>query len=215
MSSLHAVRLPVDIEKGTQGGLGFYTTITASPPGGEQRNQQWEDERGSWDISYGIRKDVHLRAVRNFYFARRGKAFSFLFRDWGDYTATDTGIGVGNGVVDDIGFTGHRAGTADWQLVKTYPDNVNPFVRRIFQPDLSAPYHIYVNAVEKTVTQVANGVFRFLNADIPLVGEVITGTFTFDIAVRFDSDRLAQVLSTPDVYSISSIKLVGVMPPAY
>jgi hypothetical protein len=37
MSALHAVRLLTEIERGTQGGLQFYTTITASPTGAEQR----------------------------------------------------------------------------------------------------------------------------------------------------------------------------------
>jgi uncharacterized protein (TIGR02217 family) len=156
-----------------------------------------------------------LRAVRNFYFARRGKAYSFLFRDWGDYKATDTPIGTGDGTVDNVGFMGHRAGTSDWQLVKVYPDDINPFVRRIFQPDLTAPYHIYVDGVEKTVTQVGDGIFRFANADIPLTAQVITATFSFDVPVRFDSDQLAQVLSTPDVYSISAIRVIGVRPPNY
>lgn len=228
---LFQVRLPVTIERGSRGGPNFFTTAIVSPSGHSQRNQHWLDDLAEWDIGYGIARKSLIQPVVDHWFAMRGGAHSFLFRDWSDYAsgpfndllptrqATLNSVGtiiiVGDGVVDDVGFMGHRAGTRDWQLCKTYGAmNINPYFRPIYQPVLAGVV-FYVNDVVTAVTHQGNGLFRFANADIPLVDDVVTAQFEFDIPVRFTSDKLAQELSGVDLKNIPAINLIGVRPPNY
>lgn len=226
---LFQVRLPTTIERGSHGGPQFFTSTVASPSGHSQRNQNWQDDLPEWDISYGLARKELVQPVIDFWFEMRGGAHSFLFRDWSDYAsgplnnavptrqATLNSVGtmiiVGDGVVDDDPDMGHRTGTRDWQLCKSY-GTTNPYRRPIWQPVL-AGVQFFVNDVLTAVTHQGNGLFRFANADIPLVGDIVTAQFEYDNAVRFTSDKLAQELSGVDLKNIPAINLIGVRPPNY
>ena len=57
------VRLPEDIERGTMGGPMFKTTVITMASGKEQRNQDWEVVRGTYNVGYGIQKRSDIEAV--------------------------------------------------------------------------------------------------------------------------------------------------------
>lgn len=200
------VRLPTAIERGSQGGLGFYTNIVAASAGSEDRNQNWEDEKGEWDISYGVQRRGQLDDVRNHHFGRRGQAHSFPFRDWFDYQS---------GPANDLSPTfqlNATVATTTFQLVKTYADSVRVFQRRIFKPD-PATLIVYLDAVSKAYTIDAYGI---VTLTAPVVGTpVVTALFQFDVPVRYVSDRLDLNLVYVNTASMPSIKIQGVFPPAY
>ncbi len=50
----HEVRMPIDVERGAVGGPGFKTRVLPLESGFEQRNIDWSDTRGEWDLSYGL-----------------------------------------------------------------------------------------------------------------------------------------------------------------
>lgn len=218
--SYHDIRLPVDIERGSHGGPAFYTVGVVSPTGHSQRNQHWEDDLPKWNVGYGVQRASEFEAIYVHWLGRRGSAHSFPFRDHSDFrsgpvnTLVPTFQGNGDGVVDDVGFMGHIAGTADWQLIKTYGDSANPYYRQIFKP-IVADVIVYVDATPVTVTHLGDGVFRFANADIPLVGEEITAQFEFDNPVRYLTDDFPRTLNSFNAYSAPSIDIVGVRPPNY
>lgn len=229
--SLFQVRLPTTIERGSRGGSQFFTTTIVSPSGHSQRNAHWLDDLPEWDIGYGLARKELVQPVVDFWYSMRGAAHSFLFRDWSDYRSGPLNnlvptrqatldlngetIIVGDGVVDDDPTMGHRSGTRDWQLCKAYGDMaVNPYFRPIFQPVL-AGVQFFVDDVLAAVTHQGNGLFRFANADIPLVDQIVTATFEYDVPVRFTSDKLAQELSGVDLKNIPAINLIGVRPPNY
>lgn len=203
----HAAQLPMDIERGGQGGPNFFNTIINSPSGNEWRNQNWEYERPTWDISYGIRRTSQLEAVKIHYLGRRGTLFSFPFRDWDDYKSgpinTDAAVAIG---------TGDGAET-DFELVKPYGDSVNPYLRRIWKPDLVYGVLAYVNGVLTAHTDVDDGIVRFAVA--PANGLAITAAFRFNVPVRYGRDDLMQVLRYVNVKEMPEISLVGVRPPNY
>lgn len=216
----HNARLPWHIERGAKGGPQFFTAGIISPSGHSQRNQNWEDELAEWDISYGISRGAHIRAVIDHWFGRRGAAHSFPFRDWFDYKSGSqnnddyTDIGIGDGVVDDDPTPGHRTGTSDWQLVKTYYDNINPYQKPIYKPDVET-VEFTVNDVVTAVTSLGNGMFRFANANIPLLNDVIKAKYEYDIPCRYTSDKLAAELRYVNVASIPAINIIQVRPPNY
>jgi uncharacterized protein (TIGR02217 family) len=202
-------RLLDEIERGSEGGPNFYTTIIPSPSGNETRNQNWEDERATWDISYGIRKSTHLDAVKIHYYGRRAALHSFPFRDWDDYKSgpNNTDVQVFQALGD--------GSTLVYDLVKPYLDPIRPFYRRIYKPDLTYGVIIQVEGVTVPHTDLMHGQFELEPGDLPGDGDEITAAFRFDVPVRYGDDKLLQKLQYVNVKSLPSIKIVGVRPPNY
>ena len=53
---LESVRFPSDIAFNKPGGPGFNTDVVILESGFEQRNQFWDQERGMWNVGYGVRE---------------------------------------------------------------------------------------------------------------------------------------------------------------
>ena len=51
--AFHEVQFPTSISMGAVGGPRFSTTITTLSGGTEQRNINWKQSRGEWDVSCG------------------------------------------------------------------------------------------------------------------------------------------------------------------
>jgi uncharacterized protein (TIGR02217 family) len=105
--SFHEVQFPPRISRGATGGPGFKTTIVVTGGGYEQRNIDWQNARGRWEVGHNIKSPGDFGEVLAFFFARRGRAHGFRFKDWLDYRSTvnmqvealptDQAIGTGDG----------------------------------------------------------------------------------------------------------------------
>lgn len=193
------VRLPVDIEIDAEGGAGWQTTIVQLGNGGEQRNQDWEENRHSFDVGYGISSLADLRAVRDFHKGRRGRARAFRFKDWMDFELDAELIALGDTT------------ETDFQIIKTYSPNSNPYVRRITRP-ITSTVEVYLDGVLQTIatnyTLLAGGIVHFLVA--PGLGVEIRITCEFDIPMRFDIDAFRLRLEAFEAGTISGIMLIEV-----
>ena len=60
------IAFPGSVGRGATGGPGFSTQIVTLASGAEQRNVNWSQARGRWNISTGIRSraDMHRCAFR-------------------------------------------------------------------------------------------------------------------------------------------------------
>lgn len=197
------VRLPVGVESGAVGGPRFQTQVQVAISGQEQRIADWDQARGEWDISYGIRTIAELTDVIKLFRARSGRLEAFRFKDWSDYAVTGQVIGTGDGVEDT------------YRLFKSYTDTVNTHNRAISHP-ISGTVTIYVNGVAKmeTTHYVLNyetGFFIFTGGNIPTVGQSITADFEFDVPVRFDSDHLKVSMVQEDIGEIPPITITEVL----
>jgi uncharacterized protein (TIGR02217 family) len=192
------VRLPEDVEQGAHGGPQFQTSVVGLSGGTEQRVQNWEQTRAAWDIGYGIQDDDDFAVVEAFFYARRGKARGFRFKDWHDFICTAENIGTGNGTKRTFLFT------------KTYDDDVAPFVRRITRP-IQSTVKVYKDAVLQvsgyTLT-VAGGYIKFDVA--PANGVVITFDCEFDIPVRFDVDNFDLTLFWRKAGEIPAVPVIEI-----
>lgn len=131
-------RFPEKVDFGVAGGPEFFTSIVATAGGNEQRNINWEDARHRFNATHGLKSQTELDEIRDFFFARRGRAKGFRFRDWTDYCSDMPGI-VANipSALDDLPAAGvltaqrgRRSGDdadgvgdgveVDFQLVKRY-----------------------------------------------------------------------------------------------
>lgn len=194
------IRLPDDVEAGAHGGPEFMTTIVAIGNGTEQRNIDWASAKASWDIGYGIQDQVDYKGVRDFFYARRGKAVGFRFKDWSDYQATDELIALGDGA------------NLLFQLVKNYTSGSATYVRKITRP-VTGTLVVRVNGVVKTVAthyniNYATGLITFTGGNAPGNGLEVRVDYEFDIPVRFDVDKFDLRLEITIAGAVQALPIV-------
>lgn len=202
--AFHNVQLPVQVERGAQGGPSFKTTILELSSGYEKRNIDWQRVRGEWDLAYGIDTKEDHEEVLAFFYARQGKAHSFRFKDWGDFT-----------IGDDANDTPQEIATADgvgtqFQIVRRYADAGATFDREITRP-VDTTVRVFVNTVEQLSgwsVDVSTGVVTFTVA--PTLDDTIEVICEFDVPVRFDIDHLDIRSFTSDAISFPSVPIVEV-----
>jgi len=184
MASFHEVQFPTDISYRSAGGPEFSTEVIELGSGFEKRNQNWTYPRERWNVAYGVKEQDDLVSLIEFFYARRGRAIGFRFKNHDDYTATTVELGTGDGVTDDF------------QLVKIYTSGGETFTRKITKP-VSGETTIYVDSVEQSSEVSIDTTTGLVTFDSPPTsGEVITATFEFDIPVRFDTDYLPMNLES-------------------
>ena len=114
MAEFHEVLFPPHISYGSSGGPRFKTTIFTADSGHEQRNIDWSQVRGEWDVAHSMRDLTgsaqigSIEELAAFFMARNGRMHGFRFRDPADCILKDQHVGVG----DDV--------TNVFQIVKTY-----------------------------------------------------------------------------------------------
>jgi len=191
-------QFPPDISYGATGGPRFSTDVAEVFSGWEQRNINWSEARGEWNVSHGVKTQVQLDALIAFFRARRGKAIGFRFKDWSDYSASNQVIGTGNAV------------KTVFQLVKSYTSGAVTVDRPIKKP-VSGTVQVYkdgVLQVSGVSVNTTTGEVTFTSA--PANGVVITANFQFDVPVRFDTDKLDMTLDSYGIGSWNTVPLVEI-----
>jgi uncharacterized protein (TIGR02217 family) len=184
MTGFHEVRFPDNIAYGATGGPEFATTVVVTGAGREQRNVDWAEARGRWDVGSGLKDQAQLEELIAFFRARKGKAYGFRFKDWTDYKASGQPIGTGDGAIKTF------------QLVKRYPSGSVIEVRTITKP-VAGTVHVYKDGVEQLSgwsVDVTTGVVTITTA--PAAGVAITADFELDVPVRFDTDHMAVTIES-------------------
>lgn len=209
------IRMPEEIEKGAHGGAQFETTIVTMSGGVEQRNIDWQASRQAWDIGYGIQSATDFANVRAFYYARRGSAYAFRFKDWSDYQCSKEPVGS---IVDGV--------KTIFQIVKTYEaGGPNPYVRNITHPvdGNSLAYDVNTGAiytVANTIQVFFNNVLQVSGYTVdgntglitftvaPTNGTAVTVTCEFDTPARFDTDNFDLSLELFNAGIAQNLKII-------
>lgn len=196
LEAFQDVLFPPGISHGSRGGPGFLTTVLMLGSGHESRNINWEKSRAKYNVGYGLRTQTELDQVRDFFYCRRGKGYSFPYKDWRDYAVTGQAVGTGNGTIKTF------------DLKKTYSDGTYSYDRINILP-VVATVKIYFNGVEQgsgwSVDREAATV-TFTNA--PANGVVIAADFEFHVPCRFDTDDLPQTIEPAGHGQTQDITLV-------
>jgi uncharacterized protein (TIGR02217 family) len=196
MTAFHEVRFPDSIAYGATGGPEFATTVVVTGAGHEQRNVNWAEARGRWDVGSGLKDQAQLDELIAFFRARKGRAYGFRFKDWTDYKATGQLLGTGDDAIETF------------QLVKRYPSGSVIEVRPVTKP-VAGSVRIYKDSVEQLSgwsVDVTTGLITFTAA--PMVGVQITADFEFDVPVRFDTDHMAVTIETFGLHRWQQIPIV-------
>jgi len=201
--SFHNVRMPEDVERGAQGGPGFKTTIIRLDSGFEKRNIDWERSKGRWDLSYGVETRADQQDVMTFFYARRGRAYGFRFKDWMDYEvgddATDTFQQIGTGDTT----------TTKFQISKLYTSGGETFTRQLTRI-VAGTTRVFLSGAEQMSGWTVDndtGVITFSVAPSAVPVQVIC---EFDVPVRFDVDELPQRWITMDAAEIPDLPIVEI-----
>lgn len=204
------VRLPERYSFGAVGGSGFSTTILSTAAGFEQRNENWEQGRGRWDLTFKEREintetGEDFDDLIDFWYSRRGKLRGFRFKDWVDFSATAQVCAQKNDLTEEVG----DGVETEFQMQKTYSDEfaTNDYKRLIFKPSdpESGTLQVFLDTGGGPVQQtedtgmggdytlnrdgnnmITDGIITF--AVPPDVDDVVTWTGDFDVPVRFDVD---------------------------
>jgi uncharacterized protein (TIGR02217 family) len=180
---------PTTVAYGSTFGPEFKTRIFEADSGFEQRNAVWSNGRLMCNVGTGIQKEEHLDALLAFFRVVRGRAGTFRFKDWSDYTLSNAVIGTG----DDL--------TTAFQAIQTYVVGASTVTRNITRlvetpKTPGAVNEIMVNnvVVNNYTIDYDTGIITFNAA--PATGEKIKIIYMeFDVPCRFDTDKIELNLS--------------------
>lgn len=184
MAFIESPRFPERLAYGAMGGPELSTDVAATTSGRESRNENWIYPLHRWDVSQGINSQADYQALRAFFLAvGRGRANGWRFQDPADSTAAHTGA--------DAGVVAGITGTT-FQLVKRYSTGGNTFDRRILKP-IAAGFEMKDAAVTLTLTTdyTLNATTGVLTTAIARTAADLTWSGSFDVPMRFDTDRMA------------------------
>lgn len=195
------IRFPTDISYGANGGAMFNTDIVTSYTGHEQRNINWDKARAKYSISLTNKMKTEIKDIIAFFYARRGKAIGFRFKDWLDYEVINQELAVGDGV------------KTQYQLMKVYDSGGIQYKRVITKPirdTMVIRFNDGLNLEEDLdyTIDYATGIITFESNSIPTDNDLIIVSFEFDVPVRFDSDELNISTTDLNANTWSSIQLV-------
>ncbi len=195
--NFHDIRMPEFIETFAVGKPEFATSCAMTLSGREVRNLDREYARQKYLIKNCRLSSLEFEQFSSFFRARRGGNFSFRFRDNVDYQVSGQFIAEGDGKLTQC------------QLVKLYEDPILPYARTINKPVVGSE-EFYVNDVNlKVEVDYNTGVVTLPN---PLdKGQILTGNFIFDVAVRFTNDSFEYSYSSDGSIELSQIELMEVI----
>jgi uncharacterized protein (TIGR02217 family) len=123
----------------------------------------------------------------------KGRAYSFRFKDWNDYAATDQLMVEVTPTV--------------WQLVKRYTIGGFEHVRTTTKP-VAGTVSVKVGGVPAMPSSIDHLTGRVTFASPP--SSAPTANFEFDVPVRFDTDHLPVQANAFDQQIVSQIDLIEV-----
>jgi uncharacterized protein (TIGR02217 family) len=195
--AFHPIRFPLDIALGARGGPERATDVVTLASGREERNSRWLNSRRRYNAGYGVKSRADMQTLLQFFEERRGRFHSFLWRDGLDHAAADQVLGIGDGE------------TVVFQLVKKYGAAFDPYLRAITKPVAETVVVKVDGDVVDAEVDALTGIVTLDEA--PDEGAVVTASFSFDVPVRFDIDRLDIELSSFDAAVAPSIPVIEVL----
>jgi len=212
MTSFVEVQFPPNISAGAKGGPAFNTTVLELASGAEQRNINWARERPEYDVSTGMKSADDVRAYQKFFYARRGKAIGFRFKDWGDYRLPFFSATPGDRDALPVLFVTDGV-TQTFQIYKAYTDSGGTFLRKIVKI-VAGEIALFNDATLMTdpanyTVNLNTGLVTLSAGVYGTTGHEITGWCEFDVPVRFDTDKQTVTLSGNEIMIWDTVPIIG------
>lgn len=208
MTNFAEVQFPTDISQNAVGGPRFNTSVLILSSGAEHRNINWLSQRGEWDVSHGLKTQEQVDVLLAFFYARRGKAYGFRFKDWSDYRLPRWRSTPGD--IDALPTLFTTNGTTSvFQLAKVYSDVGGSFSRPIYKP-VAGSLQLLNNGVITTdfTVNTTTGLVTLGATTTATTGHLITGSCEFDVPVRFDTDDMKLTTITTENFAWNPVPVV-------
>jgi uncharacterized protein (TIGR02217 family) len=203
--AFHEVQFPPDISYGSSGGPAFKTSILPLTSGYEKRNIDWSLTKSMYDASHGVKTQVQLDELLEFFYARQGRAHGFRYKDWSDYQLAQQIIGTTDG------------NTNTFQTYKRYTSGNIDFDRTIVKL-VASSYSVWHNSV--LLTEGAGGTQYTIDINTGIVtlgathaatsGEDVEILTEFDVPCRFDIDQMRVSIDYYNIYDWGQIPIVEI-----
>ncbi len=194
--SFHDIRIEF-IETFAVGRPEFTTSCVSTISGREVRRLDRAHARHRFLIKSCCLSSTEFEQFNTFFRARRGGSFAFRFRDYSDYKVTNQLIAKGDGKMQQF------------QLIKLYEDKIAPYMRKINRP-IEGSEEFFVNDILTSVkVDYSSGM---ISLPKPLEeDQILTGSFDFDVAVRFSKDSFEYHYTADGSIELSQIELLEVL----
>jgi uncharacterized protein (TIGR02217 family) len=188
------IPFPDCIAFGAQSDPLWCTEIATTRAGWEVAAECWTYNKHIFDVSFAIRTATEYGLVRTHFNQVRGRARTFPFKDYLDFTAT-AAEGIAEETADDSDSEGR------YQMFKKYGTGDDAYFRKITRP-VEATCIIYRtrSAVTTVVTGSAaiddtTGTF-FVAGDME--GDVYTWAGEFNVPCRYGADQLPAAITNKE-----------------
>lgn len=209
MTAFHEVQFPPSISMGAVGGPRFNTSVSTLSGGTEQRNINWSQRRGEWDVSHGLKTEQQVDELLAFFHARMGKAYGFRFKDWSDYRLPRWIDTPGDLIAIPVQMTTDGGTTISFQITKPYSDAAGTYMRPIYKP-VAGTVQLLDNGVQSFdfAVDTTKGII-FLGSTLrATTGHTIAVVCEFDTPCRFDTDDMKLTTTMVDNFSWGQIPVV-------
>lgn len=202
MDGFHEIRFPEDVSWGSSGGPIYKTQIFTSFRGYEKRNTDWSQPMMRFNVAYGIKTDLQMLSMLEFFNARQGMANGFRYKNWCNYQITGKAFATGDGESTRLpiwkfyGFDGARHYKRLRKIVRGSVTGVQIGAEPV------------VEGVDFTIDYDA-GEIAF-NTIPSYALPIRCQTLEFDEPVRFTTDRIQAVIDSFDNQSLSRLELISV-----
>ena len=173
-------QLPQCVSFGAQADAMWSTNIVALTSGVEASNQNWQDCRHMYDISYGVRTPTDYNTIRSHFHTMRGRSKSFPFRDPIDNTAVQA---------DGFILEGSDSPSV-WQMYKRYGTGADAYDRKITRPVATPTVYRTRSAVVSTITPTIDYTTGVVTLSGHVAGDTYNWAGSFLVPCRYDTDRM-------------------------
>lgn len=143
----------------------------------ERRNKRGDLMQHTYTLPFqNIRDEEYLEEIKNAYMALGGPLHSFLVKDYWDFEAVNTSLGVA------------PSGSTPIQLQKVYTFGTATYARPITKPVVSGAVIRQAGTPKDGTLNPLTGMFTPSTAWTP--GEALTADFEFRVPVRFSDFTL-------------------------
>jgi uncharacterized protein (TIGR02217 family) len=182
------IAFPDCIAFGAQSEVTWQTNIATSIGGYDVGNQNWEDNRHRFDISFTVRTVSDYQEVRTHFNSVRGRANAFPFKDYLDFTVTQA-----NGqILTGAGAAVSANGT--YYLHKRYGSGGSLYDRKITRPDSTLTGVYRTRAAVTTNILGSDATVTYTTGAVVIAnwqsGDTYTWAGSFKVPCRYDTDRL-------------------------
>lgn len=139
--AIHDVVFNFPINQGDQRAVSFPVEVATGANNVEMRNAFLRNGRNVFTVDLKGRDDMTAKSIMDFYKARHGKLYAFLFKDYFDYQVT-TSQGF-------IGFSGLASAYTTVYELNMFYDIYDSVGKRIYKPK-SDTFKVYIDSVLTT-----------------------------------------------------------------